>query len=103
STAGRLQQRVVQEEEEAAAGSENTADLGQALVDSVDVLEDETGDDGVERLGREWQRRGVGSAVHRCTAPLPGDRQLAPRRVDANDSGRAHRRGQAGHLALAAS
>ena len=49
---GRLQQRVVEEEAEAAARLQHPGDLGDRLVDVVDVLEHEAGDDRVERTRR---------------------------------------------------
>jgi hypothetical protein len=40
----RLQQRVVEEEQEPPAGLEHPGDLGDGLVDVVDVLEHQAGD-----------------------------------------------------------
>ena len=52
SAVRRLQQRMVEEEEEAAAGLQHPRHLGDGRVDVTDVLEHEACDDGVERAGR---------------------------------------------------
>ena len=64
---GRLQQRVVQEEQEHAAGGEDTGHLGDGLVDRLDVLEDEARDDAVEGA-----RPGTGARPRRrVRTPVP--------------------------------
>ena len=54
---GRLQQRVVEEEQEAAAGPQHPGHLGDGAVHVVDVLEHQAGHDGVEGPVGERQRR----------------------------------------------
>ena len=98
---GRLQQRMVEEEREPAAGPQDPGHLGDRAVDVVDVLEHQTRDHRVERSGGERQVRRTGSGEHRSPATLGGDPDLVPRRVDAD-----HRRAPCGEqpadLAVAA-
>ncbi len=54
---GRLQQRVVEEEEEPPAQLEDPGHLSDGVVDVGDVFEDEASDDGVERGCSERERR----------------------------------------------
>jgi hypothetical protein len=58
---GRLQQRVVEEEQEPPPGREHPGHLGDRLVDVVDVLEHQAGDHGVE--GGVGERQGGGPAA----------------------------------------
>src|SRR5436190_1667466 len=78
------------------------AALGDRRVHRPDVLEDETGDHGVEAFGRKRQRGGVGLPVARSATPNAGHADLVPRRVDADDPPRSTRHRQPGHLTLAA-
>ena len=64
----RLQQRVVQEEAEAAAGRQHSADLGDGVVDVTDVLEHQAGDGGVEAARLERQGTGRRARVNRSAA-----------------------------------
>ena len=86
--ARRLQQRVVEEEAEPAAGRDDTGDLGDRPVDIVDVLEHEARDGGVERRVGERQARPRRAAnVRAARRRARGDRDLVPRRVDADHVG----------------
>ena len=55
-------------------------------LDSVDVLEDQAGDHGVERCRDERQSGGISLAVDRRTGPLARRHELRPRGVDADDA-----------------
>src|SRR5437588_7052747 len=101
AAAGCLEQWVVEEEEEAAARREDTPHFGQGLVDSLDVLEHQAGDDGVERLRRERQGVGDAPAVRRRAPALACHPQLRPRRVEPNDPRGPDVTGQSGDLPLA--
>ena len=98
----RLQERVVEEEEEDAAGPQDAGDLDDGRVHAADVLEDQAGDDGVEAAVGERQRVGPRLGVGRTAAPLPRHPDLVPRRVDADDHVGTDRPGQPRHLTLAA-
>ena len=100
---GRLQQRVVEEEEEPAAGREHPGHLGDGVVDVADVLEHQAGHDGVEGAVGERQRR----------RRRPGRRRVRRRARRASTTWAAvgstpttsvapPRRGQPGDLPLAA-
>lgn len=98
----RLQERVVQEEAEPAAGAQHPSHLGDRLVDVVDVLEHEAGDHGVERcIGERQACRGTAD-VRRPAAALVGDVDLVPGRVDAHDQLGAELPGEPADLAVAA-
>ena len=66
-------------------GRDDAGDLGDRLVDVVDVLEHEAGDHGVEAGVGERQPVGAGAGIRRPAAALAGDHDLVPRRVDADD------------------
>ena len=97
---GRLEQRVVEEEEEPAPGFEDPGHLGDGLVDRLDVLEDQAGDHAVEGGVAERQGGRAGPQVRRSPTARRSDGDLVPGRVEADDRG-AGRGGEAGHLALA--
>ena len=84
----------LRKKQEAAARAQHTGDLGDGRVDVVDVLEHEAGDDRVEAAVGERQRVGAGTGVDRTAAPLGGDADLVPRRVDADDHARPRSTGR---------
>ena len=70
---GRRHQRVVEEEAEPAARPSTPATSAIAVVDGVDVLEHEAGDDGVERAVGEGQTIGAGRGEPAGGTALGGD------------------------------
>ena len=73
---GRLQERVVQEEEEAAAGLEHAGHLTDRRLGVQQVLEDQAGDDSVEGVVGERELLGAGPGVHRSSPALGGGPDL---------------------------
>jgi hypothetical protein len=95
----RLQQWMVHEQYEASAGREDARHLGDRRDVVGDVLEDEAGYDGVERIGSERQGLGCGTRVHRSAGANARDVQLRTRRIDSHGP-RAEAGSQARDLTL---
>ena len=76
---------MVQEEQEPSAGRQDSGDLGEGGVDIGDVLEHEAGHGDIDRCRRDRQRGGRALEVGGPTGPIPTDRHLRPRRIDADD------------------
>ena len=77
ATPRRLEQRVVQEQEEAPAGREHTGDLVDARLDRVDVLDHEAHHHRVESARSDTAgASAIGPGVARAAAALLGDRDL---------------------------
>jgi hypothetical protein len=98
---GRLQQRVIEEEREAAAGREHTSDLGNRRTVIGQVFEHQARDRGVEgRIGERKLLRARPQIVRPARA-LRGDLDLRARRVDAHHELRTELRREARDLAFA--
>jgi hypothetical protein len=85
SAVRRLQQRMIQEEQEATAGHEHPSDLGNWRDVIGNVFEHEADDNGVEQRRRERQRVRGRAPVQHATAALGRDDELSPRRINADD------------------
>ena len=99
--AGRLQQRVVEEEAEAAAGAHDPGDLVDRTVHIVDVLEHEARDRGVERPSANGNSAAPDRTYAGPPARSPATADLIPGRVDA-DHGRTGGRQQPADLTVTA-
>jgi hypothetical protein len=87
AAARRLEQRVVQEQHEAAAGREHAAGLGDRRLERVEMLEHEARDRGVERRVAQRHRLRACPRVGGTTRALTRGRDLRRGRVDADDLG----------------
>ena len=87
-----LQQRMIEKEAESAARFEHSSNLGDGVVDILDVLENEAGDDSVEDgIGKGHPMRRC-SGSHHPAAALGCNRNLIPRGIDSD-----HEAGAASH------
>ena len=98
---GRLQERMVQEQDEPTARAQHPRHLGHGRVDGVDVLEHETGHDGVERVGPRRQMGRVTECVVRATGPASCFLDLVVRGIDPHHQLGPELGHHASHLAFA--
>ncbi len=102
SAARSLQQRVIEEEAEPPTGFEDACHLGDRIIHILDVFEDQTCHDCIERLVAERHLVCSGTRnVHSATS-FGGDHDLIPRRIDSHDQVRTKTRRQTGNLPVAA-
>jgi len=78
---------MAQQQHEPSPGFENPCNLGDRILERVNVLERQAHKDGVERSVATGQRLGARSQVDGSATPFPGDLDLSGGGIEAHDLG----------------